>query len=400
MSLLHQLSDENVWRDFYEYKTSLICTSNFADDLKEYIEKKKYIQVSENILRGHEFPLPKKSVISKMSSEKKRTVYTYPEDENMVLKLLTHLMLRKYDYLFCKNLYSFRPGKTAKDAVRYLSGISRKKRLFSYKVDISNYFNSVPVDALTDDLRDILSDDAPLFDFLKMLLDEKRVIENNSIITEKKGIMAGTPVAAFYANVFLRKLDEHFIDIPYARYSDDIILFSENEDEIREYSQYIKNYLERYGLKINTDKEFFFSPDDGWNFLGFSYKDGIIDIAPCSVKKIKQKMRRKTRALMRWQQRNELGGEKAAAAFVRIFNKKLLESVSEHTLSWKLWFFSIINTSDSLKAIDDYAQECIRFLISGTHTKARYNVRYSKLKELGYRSLVHEYYQGLNSDEE
>ena len=40
------------------------------------------------------------SVISKQSTQKKRTVFTYPDAENMVLKLLTYLLLRRYDGLF------------------------------------------------------------------------------------------------------------------------------------------------------------------------------------------------------------------------------------------------------------------------------------------------------------
>ena len=39
-----------------------------------------------------------------------------------------------------------------------------------------------------------------------------------------------------------------------------------------------------------------------------------------------------------------------------------------------------------------FRNDLLRFLISGKHTKSRYNVRYSDLKELGYRSLVNEYY--------
>jgi hypothetical protein len=42
--------------------------------------------------------------------------------------------------------------------------------------------------------------------------------------------------------------------------------------------------------------------------------------------------------------------------------------------------------------IDLYAQDLLRYLISDTHTKSRYNVRYEDLKELGYKSLVNEYY--------
>ncbi|MCQ2416932.1 MAG: reverse transcriptase/maturase family protein [Oscillospiraceae bacterium] len=392
MSLLNQLSDEKVWHAFLEYKTSLICTEQFRNELKNFIDEKRYLPVVQMILQGESFPLPRKAIISKMSSEKKRIVYTYPSDANIVLKLLTYLLLRKYNALFSRNLYSFRPGRTAKDAIRTLTKFSRKKAYYAYKADISNYFNSVPVPLLLNELAEIIQGDAPLLQFLSRLLLEECVLENKCIIKETKGIMAGTPLASFYANVFLRKLDMYFSDIPYARYSDDIILFADSLSECQQYAGFIQQYLKKRGLTVNPEKEFYFEPEKGWHFLGFSYCSGIIDIAPASVQKIKQKMRRKTRALMRWRQRNQVEGTKAAAAFIRIFNRKLLEHTDEHSLSWKLWFFSVINTADSLHIIDQYAQDCIRYLISGTHRKSRYQVRYADLKALGYRSLVHEYY--------
>ena len=103
-------------------------------------------------------------------------------------------------------------------------------------------------------------------------------------------------------------------------------------------------------------------------------------------------MRRKTRALKRWQQRNDLEGEKAAAAFIRIFNRKLLESPQDHELTWSYWFFFFFNTTESLQQLDHYAQECIRYLISSRRTKSRFRVRYQDIKKLGYKSLVHEYW--------
>jgi len=394
MSLLDQLSDETLWNTFYEYKTSLICTAQAEKELRCFIGQKQYLRPVRDIQAGTPFPLPKKTVISKMSTQKKRIVYTYPYEENMVLKLLTYLLLRKYNHLFSKNLYSFRPQKTAKDAIRYLTAVHRKNPSFAYKADISNYFNSVPVEPLLADLKAIMADDEPLYAFLRDLLSEPRVIENGQIITESKGIMAGTPLAAFFANVFLRKMDEHFLGIPYARYSDDMILFAPDRAAAEAHAAWIRSYLSDYGLSVNPQKEFFYAPDDQWTFLGFSCRHGIIDIAPSSVRKIKQKMRRKTRALLRWQKRNGIDSVKSARAFIRIFNQKLLESSSDHTLSWKLWFFPLISTDESLQEIDHYAQECLRHLISGTHTKARFNVRYDQLKALGYRTLVHEYYAG------
>ncbi|MGI6265067.1 MAG: hypothetical protein ACOYJY_06350 [Acutalibacteraceae bacterium] len=153
--------------------------------------------------------------------------------------------------------------------------------------------------------------------------------------------------------------------------------------------------LDAHSLEVNPAKENFGDPKDGFVFLGFACAGDKVDIAPATVKKLKQKMRRKRDALARWQQRNGFVGEKAAKAFVRIFNAKLLESPRDNELSWSHWFFPVINTTESLHAIDLYAQDCLRYLISKKHTKVRFNVRYADLKALGYRSLVNAYYDHM-----
>jgi retron-type reverse transcriptase len=394
MSLLSKLSQRECWESFYKYKSSLIGGSQLIKELRSFIDSEKYIPVCQKIMNGEAFPLPRKSVISKLDTQKKRVVYTYPDAENMVLKLLTYLLLRKYDGLFSTGLYSFRPNKTAKDAVRQLTRTQHIREMYSYKADISNYFNSVPIERLLPMLKEVLSDDEELYAFLSRLLTEPRVIDGNKVIIEEKGIMAGTPLSAFYADLYLMELDRFFAErnIPYGRYSDDVILFAETEEKCREYADFLRSFITERGLDINPKKESFCTPDEGWTFLGFSYKSGVIDIAPASVEKMKNKMRRKTRALQRWRQRNELSGEKAALAFIRIFNSKLFECSENSDLTWNKWFFSVINTDTSLRIIDNYAQDCVRYLVSGKRTKSRFNVRYEDIRSLGLRSLVHEYY--------
>ena len=169
-------------------------------------------------------------------------------------------------------------------------------------------------------------------------------------------------------------------------------IFSADRETLGEYAAYLQNFLSGRGLSVNPDKELWSAPGEAWTFLGFSYQNATIDIAPATVKKLKAKMRRKARALTRWREQNGLEGEKAARAFLRVFNRKLLEDPGGNELSWTRWFFPVINTTESLHIIDEYAQDCARFLVSGTRTKARFNVRYEDLKALGYRSLVHEYY--------
>jgi len=394
MSLLSLLIDPECWEKFYEYKTSLICEKTFDKELRDFIDRKEYLSVCAAIYEGKPFPLPRKALISKQSSQKKRTVYIYPKAENIVLKLLTYLLLRKYNSLFTPDLYSFRPGLTAKDAVRHLLKTPGLSGMYSYKADVSNYFNSVPIPKLVPMLEKAFSDDPELFAFLRGLLEETRAVDGGVIVEEPKGIMAGTPIASFCANLYLDGLDRWFYErkIPYARYSDDIIILAPTREETERYAGKVRDTLAAMGLGINPDKEFFSSPEKGFTFLGFSVCGGKVDIAKASVDKLKGKMRRKTRALMRWRTRNGLEGERAAKAFTRIFNRKLLENSRDNDLTWSYWFFSVINTSESLHEIDLYAQDCLRYLISGTRTKARYNVRYDELKSLGYRSLVNAFY--------
>ena len=394
MPLIELLSDKNVWERFYRYKASLECPKRFTKELRAFIDAERYLPVCESVRRGESFPLPRKTVISKQFSEKKRTVYTYPEPENTVLKLLTYLLSREYDGIFSDGLYSFRPRRTAKDAIRKLATAPGMEKMYAYKADVSDYFNSVPIEKLLPVLEKTLRNDPGTYAFLSRLLREERVLSGGRELIERKGIMAGTPLSAFYANLYLAEMDEFFehTGMLYARYSDDIVVFDDSPEKVHAHAQSVRGFLDDKGLAINEKKEFFFAPSEGWSFLGFDYRQGVTDIAASSLDKIKHKMRRKARALERWQKRNALSGEKAAKAFIRIFNRKLFESPEDSELSWCRWYFPLINTDESLKVIDHYAQDCVRFLATGTRTKARFNLRYEDMKRLGYRSLVNAYY--------
>ena len=398
MSLLQMLSDETCWEQFYSYKLSQTGSRTFTKYLRSFIDDRGYIPVCEKIAHHAHFALPKRTVINKQYSGKKRVVYTYPDAENTVLKLLTYLMLRRYDGLFSPNLYSFRPGCTAKDAVHALVRHRGIRQMYAYKVDISNYFNSVDIRRLLPMLEDALSDDPALYRFLAALLTEPDILDGSRIRQEEKGIMAGTPQSSFFANLYLRGLDQSFASrgIPYARYSDDIIVFADSYEGAEQYASEIRSFLHASGLTVNPAKECFSAPEDGFVFLGFACKNGVTDIAPASVSKLMHKMRRKTKALRRWYQRNGLTGENAARAFIKIFNSKMYEQTEanapEHQLTWSRWYFPVINSTESLHRIDRYAQDCIRYLLTDKRNKARFRADYQTLKSLGYKSLVHCYY--------
>ena len=394
--MLQAITNPDVWQEFLEYKHQQGHQTQKELQLwDKFVLQQDYLPIGQAILQGGTFSPPRKSEISKMHSQKKRIVYVYSDAENRVLKLLTFLLQRKYDHLFASNLYSFRRCKGVRDAVTRLIRTPNIRKMWSYKVDISNYFNSVPVRSLLPLLRDTLRDEPETYRFLASLLENPLVNDRGNLVAEEKGIMAGTPISTFLANLYLAHVDHYFADagVLYARYSDDIILFSPTQKELEENVRTLHDFLSDAGLIINPAKEARTAPDEKWVFLGISYLDGIVDVAPASVEKLKGKMRRKARALMRWKARKGAMPVHAAKAFIRVFNKKLFENPVENELTWARWYFPLINTTESLKEIDNYCQSCIRYLATGKHTKAAYNFRYEQMKELGYTSLVNRYYK-------
>ena len=396
ISLLNILAEEQVWIDFYEQKVDPdYFPISEAQKLFQFIRNKRYAPVVDKILRGESLSIPQKKRIAKSDTSKKRIVYSLPEDEAMVFKLLTWLMIRKYDTFFSANLYSFRPSYSAKDALRKLTSNHDISRCFSYKLDIHNYFNSINVELLLPALKNLFADDKLLYEFFSSQLSDLRAVDNGEIIQEQKGVMAGMPYAGFLANIFLTPLDREFEKIPeivYCRYSDDIIMFAKDKELLDGARLKLQQMLEAYGLEVNPDKVVETAPNEPWTFLGFEYNGKEIDVSRISVQKLKAKMRRKARALERWKNTNKKDGWMAARAFIKHFNKKLYTSESNSEVNWSWWYFPLITTEKSLREIDAYMQDCVRYVATGSRTKARFNFTYDQMKELGLETLVNRWF--------
>ena len=397
MSLLDKLADHSVWIDFYERKVDpAFFRISDARELFQYVRQKRYLPVVERIINGKDLSIPMKKRIAKSGSSKKRVVYSLPEDETMVLKLLTWMIIRKYDACLPENLYSFRPHYGAKDALKKLVSMPDISEYYSYKLDVRNYFNSIDINLLLPQLKSLFADDEPLYAFIASQLSDPRAMDEGVLIEERKGAMAGMPYAVFFANVFLTRLDRQFENIPgiiYCRYSDDIIIFSKDKQTLDDAKLRLHESLGQYNLFINHDKEVETSPGEPWTFLGFECDGKDIDVSKVSVQKLKAKMRRKARAINRWRESTGKEGWMAAKAFIKHFNKKLYTSESSSEVNWSWWYFPLITTDKSLKEIDNYMQECIRYVATGSRTKSRFLFRYEQMKELGLKSLVNVWYR-------
>ncbi len=400
-TILNKLNEKNSWEKFYQNRadTGHLSTKEL-ELLKGYIDAERYKHIAEEIIKGdYSFSLPLKKKISKGGTSKKRVIYLFKDDEVWILKHLTYL-LHKYDNLFSDNCYSFRKSRNAKTAIKKVLSTPGIDNMYCYKADIQNYFNSIPSERLCGKLSQLIMDDEPLVDIFRKILcvDKSLDGETGQVITENRGAMAGTPISPFLANVYLSDVDKWFENegIIYFRYADDILLFCGNREKLDQYRDILIQMVKEEGLSINKDKEFLYSPQDAWEFLGIRYCNGVIDISDNTYRKIKAKIKRKAHSLYRWRCKKNVSFEKTAFVMIRSFNNKFYDIDETTEFSWSKWFFPLINTTERLRDIDSYLLSYIRYLYSGRHYKGNYRIKYSVIKELGFKSLVNEYYNKNN----
>lgn len=393
-SIITQLGKPEAWEEFlaYRLRKGQYNWHDF-DKADTFVEEEQYRSLAARIARGEKLGIPNKKVINKMGSSKKRVVYSFDGDTMRILRLLAHLLYR-YDNHFASNCYAFRRGMNAHDAIRRVNKSLHGHPMWAYKLDIHDYFNSIPISLLLPMLKALLADDLPLYAFFEQMLTERHVMFHGAIIEEDHGIMAGLPTAPFLANVYLSAVDHHFADagVLYARYSDDIILFAPDSTSLEQHRTVLLRQLNNLGLEVNPDKERIFAPEDGFEFLGFRCLGNKIDIAASAIQKMKGKISRQSRALMRWRSRKGIAAEPAMKALIKHFNNKFFESDDPDTLTWSRWYFPILTQTEGMNEIDRYLQQQIRYLSTGKHNKANYRIDYATLKALGYKSLVHEYW--------
>ncbi len=396
-SILYEASRPESWQRFYEHK-SINRHLDAAEEkaLCEFIDRKAYLPLCALWEQGC-FPpsLPKKRTVNKEGTRKKRTVYSFQGDEGIFLKYIAWQLFLFDDY-FYENCYAFRRSYGAKDAISRILRNSRISEQYCLKVDISNYFNSIDVEKLVSKLSFVRERDVSLYDLFVRILRENRVLENGHIVRESHGAMAGTPISPFFANVYLRDVDRFFFEnhVTYFRYSDDILLFADSMEQLNQYRDTLYLQIQELGLHLNPEKVKISAPGEPWEFLGFCYRNGKIDLSDNTLRKAKAKIKRKADALRRWQRKKGLAPEKAAIGLIHAMNRKFYgHSRNDDDFTWSRWFFPCLTVDTGLRELDGYFQEYIRYAVTGRHYKGNFRISYQSMKEWGYQSLVHAYYE-------
>ena len=345
-------------------------------------------RIVDDFDRGRWQPAPPLRHLLNKPDGRQKVVFTFGPADDLMLKALNRALQPIVEPALSPFCHSFRPGRGPRSAYAQVFALRRLDRLASLHVDVRDYFNSIPVERLLDSVPEAMKADRSLMSALQAALRDRRVLADGVVIQDDhKGVMAGTPLAPLLSNLYLRPLDATFAaaDVTYVRYADDILVVGES-GALEAARALIESCLAGLGLALNHRKTRYAAPGEPWEFLGFRFSGGRLDVAPNTAAKLRGRARRLAR--------RAIERPDPVAYALRRLNRRLYGvGGRRRDFSWAAWFFPLLSQTTTLVALDRAIQGQLRFAATGRHERRSFRaLPYSALATAGYVPLVAAYH--------
>ena len=253
------------------------------------------------IRRGHYTPSPVKRVEIPKPDGGIRKLGIPTVVDRIIQQAITQQLTPIYEPLFSDGSYGYRPGRSAKDAIRKIKEYAEKGYIRAVVLDLSKYFDTLNHELLINILRRNVKDER-VIQMIKRYL-KSGVMENGVVMETEEGSPQGGNISPLLANIYLNEFDQEFSrrGVPCIRYADDIILLAKSARASERLLETSTKYLEgTLKLRVNREKSRTVSVFAIRNFkyLGFCFgkngKGAYIRVHAKSWKKAKDKLRKLT----------------------------------------------------------------------------------------------------------
>lgn len=414
--VLANLQNPSLWN--YCIRKLLLKNKIVGSD-REYLETllttEHYKVIIPLILDGtYNWSIPRKIEIAKIGSSKKRIVYIHDIQDRVILSVLNEAYSDAFKDEISKSVFSYRENERTLSAVKSLLKDQTIFTKYAVKLDISSYFNSVSESSLKDVVDDKLSPTSGIHKLLTNLLFYNKAVKTRcnhetgevislNVIDEYMSLIPGSSFSSFLANYILKDIDEwleSLSDITYARYSDDMIIFSDNKEHLTNLTNLLLEKLSKFGLTVNPDKYTYYNPGDVITFLGLVFwrdrqsESNQIDIASKTAKKLKSKIHHMAKEARRRVEQDNKNPYKEISKVIAKFNNLIYRSYlfEEGKYGWAYYVFNNINTTKTLRELDFYLVDTLRYIYTGKHNTANISkVSKETLYQLGMKSFIEMY---------
>lgn len=216
--------------------------------------------------------------------------------DRLVQQAILQVLQPILDPTFSASSFGFRPGRSAHDALGQAGAYVAEGRAIVVDLDLEKFFDRVNHDILMARLARHIGDKRLLRIIRRFL--EAGLMTDGVCTTRHEGTPQGGPLSPLLANLLLDDLDKELEKRGhrFCRYADDVNIYVHSQAAGERLLASITRFLERHlRLKVNQEKSAV-APVEKRSFLGYRLShDGRLGLAPKSIKRMKQRVRRITK---------------------------------------------------------------------------------------------------------
>jgi RNA-directed DNA polymerase len=222
-----------------------------------------------------------------------------PTVKDRIVQTATKLVIEPiFEVTFAATSYGFRPGRSAKDALREVDQRIGQGLTYVVDADLEGYFDSIPHDRLMKRIEDRITD-GRILDLLRGWL-EQDVLQGLERWQPVAGTPQGAVISPLLANIYLHPLDAHMASLGYemVRYADDFVVLCSSREAAEAALATIRAWTADQGLHLHPEKTHIGDcrqPGQGFEFLGYRFEAGRRWVRKKSMKRLKDSIRERTK---------------------------------------------------------------------------------------------------------
>ena len=229
---------------------------------------------------------------------------------------------------FSNKSYGYRVNKSALQAIGRVRDFIIKGGVYVYRLDIENFFETLPHERLLNLLSTRIAD--PELLHLIALFLKNGSFERYKYIEHFEGIHQGDPLSPLLANIYLNQLD-WFLEkssIDFVRYADDMVLFANTQKELNYIEKQTTTFLTKLALAPNIIKsKKIHAIKEGFDFLGIHFKGWELSIAKTKLEQIIAKQNQIVKSIHPF--------------------TNMLEKLNQHLQGLKNYYYEILSPQDA-----------------------------------------------------
>ena len=231
--------------------------------LSQQLEKEHY---QASILQG---------IIARKATKHPRLLAVPPLEDRIAQRAVVEIMGVDIDKLSSIHSYGYRRGLSRLNARDQILMLNRQGYDWFFEADIEEFFDLISYSEIENRLQSFFPDE-PLIPLIMEWI-KAPVQFDGKVIQRTAGLPQGSPISPMIANLMLEDFDTDLeaADMKLVRFADDFVILCKNKQQAQLAAERAEKSLAEMGLVFNPKKTHIGEFNEGFQFLGYSFLNGM-----------------------------------------------------------------------------------------------------------------------------